>query len=80
VDGRAVLLVSGVAALVMLAGALVLRGDEDDGDGEEKDLSVAAVLLDTVAGAAAAAAGVATVGAVILVSGGWTGWIPPSRW
>src|SRR6516165_6235787 len=30
VDGRAVLVVSGVAALVMLAGALVLRGDEDD--------------------------------------------------
>jgi len=29
VDGIAVLVVSGVAALVMLAGALVLRGDED---------------------------------------------------
>lgn len=76
VDGLAVLVVSGVAALVMLAGALVLRGDEDDGDGEERDLSVAAVLLDTVADAAAAA-GVAAVGAVILATGGWY-WLDPA--
>jgi cobalt-zinc-cadmium efflux system protein len=75
VDGLAVLVVSGVAALVMLAGALVLRGDEDDG-GEERDLSVAAVLLDTVADAAAAA-GVAAVGAIILVTGGWY-WLDPA--
>jgi cobalt-zinc-cadmium efflux system protein len=76
VDGLAVLVVSGVAALVMLAGAFVLRGDEDDGDGGEKDLSVGAVLLDTVADAAAAA-GVAVVGAVILVTGGWY-WLDPA--
>lgn len=69
VDGLAVLVVSGVAALVMVAGALVLRGDEDDEEGE-RDLSVAAVLLDTVADAAAAA-GVAAVGAIILAAGGW---------
>ena len=75
VDGLAVLVVSGVAAVVMLAGALVLRGDEDEGD-EEGDLSVAAVLLDTVADAAAAA-GVAAVGAVILVTGGWY-WLDPA--
>jgi hypothetical protein len=33
----------------MAAGALVLYGDGDDGEGEagERDLSVAAVLLDT---------------------------------
>jgi cobalt-zinc-cadmium efflux system protein len=76
VDGLAVLVVSGVAALVMLAGALVLRGDENDGDGEEKDLSVAAVLLDTVADAAAAA-GVAAVGASIVATGGWY-WLDPA--
>jgi cobalt-zinc-cadmium efflux system protein len=76
VDGLAVLVVSGVAALVMLAGALVLRGDEDDGDGEERNLSVAAVLLDTVADATAAA-GVAAVGAVILATGGWY-WLDPA--
>jgi cobalt-zinc-cadmium efflux system protein len=76
VDGLAVLVVSGVAALVMLAGALILRGDEDEGDGEERDLSVAAVLLDTVADAAAAA-GVAAVGAIILATGGWY-WLDPA--
>src|SRR5579859_8184525 len=76
VDGLAVLVVSGVAAVVMLAGALVLKGDEDEGDGEERDLSVAAVLLDTVADAAAAA-GVAAVGAVILATGGWY-WLDPA--
>ena len=75
VDGLAVLIVSGVAALVMLAGALVLRGDEGDEEGE-RDLSVAAVLLDTVADAAAAA-GVAAVGAIILVTGGWY-WLDPA--
>ena len=75
VDGLAVLVVSGVAALIMLAGALILRGDQDDEEGE-RDLSVAAVLLDTVADAAAAA-GVAAVGAIILVTGGWY-WLDPA--
>ena len=37
---------------------------------EDHDLSVAAVLLDTVADAAAAA-GVAVAGAIILATGGW---------
>jgi cobalt-zinc-cadmium efflux system protein len=72
VDGLPVLVVSGVAALVMGAGALVLGGDEDDGQGElaERDPSVAAVLLDTIADAAAAA-GVAVAGGIILATGGW---------
>lgn len=76
VNGLAVLVVSGVAALVMLAGAFILHGDDDDEDGEERDLSVAAVLLDTVADAAAAA-GVAAVGAIILATGGWY-WLDPA--
>src|SRR5690242_17981754 len=76
VDGLPVLVMSGVAAVAMLIGALVLRGDEDDDEGGERDLSVAAVLLDTVADAAAAA-GVAVVGAIILATGGWY-WLDPA--
>jgi cobalt-zinc-cadmium efflux system protein len=78
VDGLLVLVVSGIAALVMGAGALILRADADDNEGEEgeRDLSVAAVLLDTVADAAAAA-GVAATGAIILATGGWY-WLDPA--
>jgi cobalt-zinc-cadmium efflux system protein len=78
VDGLAVLVVSGVAAVVMATAALVLRGDGDDGDGDgdDDDLSVKAVLLDTVADAAAAA-GVAVTGAVILAARGWY-WLDPA--
>src|SRR5215469_8753993 len=76
VDGLPVLVMSGVAAVAMLIGALVLRGDEEDEEGGERDLSVAAVLLDTVADAATAAA-VAVAGAIILVTGGWY-WLDPA--
>lgn len=78
VDGLPVLVVSGVAALAMAAGALILRGDGNDGEGEtrERDLSVEAVLLDTIADAAAAA-GVAAAGGIILVTGGWY-WLDPA--
>lgn len=78
VHGLPVLVVSGIAALVMAVGALILRGDRADGEGEarERDLSVAAVLLDTIADAAAAA-GVAATGAVILATGGWY-WLDPA--
>jgi Co/Zn/Cd efflux system component len=55
---------------------LVLRGDDDDEEGGERDLSVAAVLLDTVADAATAA-GVAVVGAIILATDGWY-WLDPA--
>jgi cobalt-zinc-cadmium efflux system protein len=75
VEGLPVLAVSTVAAAVMLAGALVLRGDDGDGDAGE-DLNVRAVLLDTAADAAAAA-GVAASGAVILGTGGWY-WLDPA--
>lgn len=75
VDGLPVLVISTVAAVTMLFGALVLHGDEDDEDGG-RDLSVAAVLLDTVADAATAA-GVAVVGAIILATGGWY-WLDPA--
>lgn len=68
------LVVSAIAAAVMIGGAVILGGDiDDDGDG---DLNVRAVLLDTVADAAAAA-GVALSGAVILASGGLY-WLDPA--
>lgn len=71
VDGLPVLIVSGVAALVMAAGAFILDRDQGGHSGkQERDLSVAAVLLDTVADAAAAA-GVAATGGIILATGGW---------
>jgi len=75
VDGLPVLIVSAIAAVVMLAGALVLGGDADGDDGE-KDLNIKAVLLDTAADAAAAA-GVAVSGAIILGAGGWY-WLDPA--
>jgi cobalt-zinc-cadmium efflux system protein len=74
VEGLPVLIVSAIAAAVMLAGALILGGDADD-DGTE-DLNVTAVLLDTAADAAAAA-GVAVSGAIILSVGGWY-WLDPA--
>jgi cobalt-zinc-cadmium efflux system protein len=76
VRGLPVLVASGIAALAMTAGAFVLGGDADDADGGERDLSVAAVLLDTVADAAAAA-GVAVAGAIILAVRGWY-WLDPA--
>jgi len=76
VHGLPVLIVSGVAALTMTAGALVLHADPDDDDADRRDLSVAAVLLDTIADAAAAA-GVAATGGIILATGGWY-WLDPA--
>lgn len=73
VHGLPVLVVSGVAAIVMFFGALVLHGDAG-GDGD--DLHVRAVLLDTAADGAAAG-GVAMAGGIILVTGG-TYWLDPA--
>lgn len=75
VSGLPVLIVSAIAALVMTGGAMILRGDADD-DSEDEDLSVAAVLLDTIADAAAAA-GVAATGAIILATRGLY-WLDPA--
>lgn len=77
VHGLPVLVVSGIAATVMLAGALLLGGDlDDDEDDDGVALSVRAVLLDTAADAAAAG-GVAATGAVILATGGLY-WLDPT--
>jgi len=66
VHGLPVLVVSAVAGATMLIGAIILGGD----DGEDGDLHVRAIWLDTAADAAAAA-GVAVTGAIILATGGW---------
>jgi cobalt-zinc-cadmium efflux system protein len=78
VHGLPVLVVSGIAALVMLVGALILGGDVDDLDldDDDGDLNMRAVLLDTAADAAAAG-GVAVTGAVIVVTGGLY-WLDPA--
>jgi cobalt-zinc-cadmium efflux system protein len=62
VHGLPVLIISGTAAAVMFAGALILARDPDG------DLITRAVSLDTAADAAAAA-GVAATGGVILATG-----------
>ncbi|MGH9918251.1 MAG: cation diffusion facilitator family transporter, partial [Nitrososphaerales archaeon] len=67
VHGVAVVSVSATAAVVMVAGALMLQGD--------KDLNVRSVLLDTAADAVTAAC-VAITGVVILVTGGLF-WLDP---
>ncbi len=75
VHGLPVLIVSGIAAVAMLGGAVLLGGDIDDDDGGG-DLNMRAVLLDTAADAAAAA-GVAVTGAVIVATGGLY-WLDPA--
>jgi cobalt-zinc-cadmium efflux system protein len=75
VHGLPVLIASATAALVMLAGALVIGGDLDDADGNE-DLNIKAALLDTAADAAASA-GVAVTGAIIFLTGRWF-WLDPA--
>jgi len=69
VHGGTVLVVAGAAAVVNCVAALVLVGDRHD-------LNMRAVMLDTV-GDAAANAGVAAAGAVILLTGSFE-WLDPA--
>jgi cobalt-zinc-cadmium efflux system protein len=81
VHGLPVLIVSGIASLVMLCGALLLGRDVElaklsaDSD-EHDDLNVRAVLSETAADAAAAA-GVALSGAIIYATGS-AYWLDPA--
>jgi cobalt-zinc-cadmium efflux system protein len=85
VHGLLVLVASGLAAVVMTGGALLLRGANGEGSVdaarsrgtglEHHDLNFRAVLLDTAADAAAAA-GVAVTGAVIFIARGLY-WLDP---
>ena len=78
VHGLPVLVVSGVAALVMAGGALLVGADIDDSpeQGDDDELNIRAVLLDTAADAAAAA-GVAVAGGIIYATGG-NYWLDPT--
>jgi cobalt-zinc-cadmium efflux system protein len=77
VHGLPVLIVSGIAAAVMVGGALILDGDFDDLDDEDDgNLNMRAVLLDTAADAATAA-GVAAAGGLILATGSLF-WLDPA--
>jgi cobalt-zinc-cadmium efflux system protein len=77
VHGLPVAIASGVAAVVMVVGAMILIGDvgdQADDDGDRANMR--AVLLDTVADAAAAG-GVAVTGAIIALTGGLY-WLDPA--
>ena len=76
VHGLPVLIVSGIATIVMVVGALILGGDVDDLGDDNGSLNMRAVFLDTAADAAAAA-GVAVAGGIILATGGLF-WIDPA--
>jgi len=80
VHGLPVLVVSAVAAVVMLGCAVLLANDDqpqsDTAAGTGATLNMRAVLLDTATDAVAAA-GVAVSGAVILASGGLY-WLDPA--
>ena len=62
IGGLSAMIVAIVATMAMIGGALILKGDDADGD-----LHMRSVILDTVADAAAAAA-VAVAGGVIFIT------------
>jgi cobalt-zinc-cadmium efflux system protein len=77
VHGLPVAIVSGIAAVVMIIGALILMGDGDDpGDDDGDAANMRAVLLDTIADAAAAA-GAAITGLIIFSTDGLY-WLDPA--
>lgn len=77
VHGLPVLVTSAIAAVTMIVGAFILGGDVDDDDDTDADrANMRAILLDTIADAAAAT-GVAVTGAVILATSGWY-WLDPA--
>lgn len=67
-DGLAVLVVSEVAAVVMIGGAVILHGDTDEDHHVGDRAVMRAITLDAVADAAAAG-GVAVSGAIIRGTG-----------
>jgi cobalt-zinc-cadmium efflux system protein len=76
VRGLPVLVVSSIAAVVMIFGVVIIGADVDDLDDEGGNLNMRAVLLDTAADAAAAI-GVAITGGIILATGGLY-WLDPA--
>ena len=76
VHGLPVLVASGTAALVMLGGGLLLRGDDDAPGDSAGDRANVRAVLDTLADSAAAA-GVAVTGAIILADPALS-WLDPA--
>ncbi len=76
VHGLPVIVVSSMAMIVMLITALVLKVDSDEDTDDHEDLSSRAVILDTLSDAAAAA-GVAVAGGIILATHGLY-WLDPT--
>jgi cobalt-zinc-cadmium efflux system protein len=77
VEGGIVVIVATLAGLTNLASALILRGHGHGHDhGTERDLNMRSALLHMF-GDAAASAGVAVAGVVILVTGSWD-WLDPA--
>ncbi len=70
IDALPVVIVSAIASVVMIVGAFILGGD-----GQDEDLNMQAVMLDTIADAAAAAS-VAIAGAIMLALNGYY-WLDP---
>ena len=70
IDALPVIIVSVIAAVVMMVGTFILGGNEP-----EEDLNMQAVMLDTIADAAAAAS-VAITGGIILALHGFY-WLDP---
>jgi cobalt-zinc-cadmium efflux system protein len=76
VRGAPVLIISGIAAIVMGASAILLAKDDTDDSDRHDTLNMQAVLLDTTADAAAAAH-VAATGAIIILTHGFY-WLDPT--
>ena len=77
VHGLPVVIASTAAAIAMLIGALILRSDSEElGDDDGDRANMRAVLLDTVADAAAAAG--ATIAGVVIVATGGHYWLDPA--
>ena len=76
VRGAPVLIVSTVAAVVMLLCTVIVGADRNPRCDSGEDLNLRAVSLDTAANAAADA-GLAASGAVIMITGDWY-WLDPT--
>lgn len=76
VHGLPVIIVSLIAMIVMLITAVVLKVDSDGATDSHEDLSSRAIILDTLSDAAAAA-GVAITGGIILATHGFY-WLDPT--
>jgi cobalt-zinc-cadmium efflux system protein len=76
IHGPATMIVSIIAMVAMIIGAVILGDDDDDDNDDDGDLHMKSVMLDTIADAAAAGA-VALAGGIIYFTGRYF-WLDPS--